>query len=280
MNGLVLINGKGKEYDLMSYAKSPTFIASGLGYVDETEFMQIGHDFFPLEEAIEQAEIELHLLFWENADANYKTFVNHATCNPLKLRYANDSGEYFIPCRLKSVEKVDRRFYDKYGCPVSFAVTGHPYRIIYGYNSGVITAGKSYGSTGYTYDYTYGNDITNTLILQSDSHVKSPCIITIYGEVINPIWRHYVDDELTETGSYNGTIPDGHYLVIDSKSMPYSITEYDADGVVVADRYQQCNFSQERFMTIEEGENTYVLSHEGTNAVKLKAEAYIEYDSV
>lgn len=280
MNRLILINGSGAEYDLLAVSKSPTFQVEGLGYSDETEYVRIGSNYFPLEEISEQAVLTMHMLFWTSADETYKAFVSHARHDPVKILYENESGVYYIPVRLKSIEKVDKKYYSKYGCPVQFSVTGNPYKIVYGYNSGVISEGKSYGESGYVYDYTYGNDVVNTIILNSDSYIKSPCAITIYGEVINPVWRHYVNSEFAESGAYDGTIPEGHYLVIDGQSMPYSIIEYDGDGNVVADRYAKCDFSQERFFTIQEGQNLYNISHEGTDAVKMKVEAHVEYDTV
>lgn len=280
MNRLILINGEGEEYDLLAVSKSPTFQVGGMGYEDATEFLQIGDNYYPLEEMTEQAELEMHLLFWNDADVTYKNFMRHARHNPLTLLYENGTGTYYVPCRLRMVEKVDRRYYDKYGCPVTFSVTGRPYRIVSKFQTGYSSSGKDYGANGYTYDYTYGSELINTISIFSDSPVKSPCIITMYGLVENPVWRHYVDDEVVETGTYTGTIPSGNYLVVDARTIPYSIIEYDRDGNVVADRYPNCDFSTERFMHVEEGQNRYVLSHTGVNAIRMRVEAYIQYDSI
>ena len=78
----------------------------------------------------------------------------------------------------------------------------------------------------------------------------------------------------------SGTIPSGNRLVIDSRSMPQSIIEYDAAGMVVADRYQLCDFSTERFLHVGEGDNRYVLSHNGITDLAAKVEAYIEYEAI
>lgn len=280
MKRLILINGKGKQYDLLDVELSPTFQISGLGFTDDTDYARVGNTFIPLEETTAQGVLGISLLFLNSADARYQEFTKFTRNNPLTLLYENNRGTYYFPCRIRSIEKTDRKGYDAYGCSAEFILTGYPYEVVSGFNSGEIGEGKNYGSTGYQYDYTYSNDIVNTVILSSKSLVESACIITIYGEVVNPVWRHYVESVFVESGAYNGTIPEGHYLVIDSKSFPQSIIEYDEIGNVVADRYQLCDFSTERFMKINEGVNRYSISHDGVEAVKMKVVAYIEYETV
>lgn len=280
MKRLILINGKGKQYDLLDVELSPTFQISGLGFTDDTDYARVGNTFIPLEETTAQGVLGISLLFLNSADARYQEFTKFTRNNPLTLLYENNRGTYYFPCRIRSIEKTDRKGYDAYGCSAEFILTGYPYEVVSGFNSGEIGEGKNYGSIGYQYDYTYSNDIVNTVILSSKSLVESACIITIYGEVVNPVWRHYVESVFVESGAYNGTIPEGHYLVIDSKSFPQSIIEYDEIGNVVADRYQLCDFSTERFMKINEGVNRYSISHDGVEAVKMKVEAYIEYETV
>lgn len=280
MRKLTIINGKGKEYDLLDASLSPTFQVEGLGFSDETEFMQIGNRFLPLEENTAQGVLEMTLLFWNLSDSRYQEFAKMARYNPLTIIYENDKGLYYFPCRLRSISKTDKKGYNIYGCSVQFILTGNPYEILSAFNKGEIGEGKNYGVSGYTYNYTYSNDNMNTLLINSHSAIESSCIITLYGELINPVWRHYVNGVYKESGAYNGTIPSGHSLVIDSRSLPYSIIEYDSSGNVVADRYQLCDFSTERFMKVNEGENRYSISHDGSDAVKMKVEAYIEHETV
>lgn len=275
-----LTNGRGEERDLLSIEKSPTFQVEGFGYSDDTEFMRVGNNFVPLEERAEHRSLEFTLLVWKSVDETYMDFVSFARHNPLTLIYENDTGTYYIPCRLRSISKVEKVGIDIKGVPVVLAIIGNPYTKTQAYNSGDVGLGKSYGDTGYTYDYTYSAEIVNTVILYSDSYLESPCVLTIYGALTNPIWKHYHDGDLVETGAYLGTIPEGHSLVIDSKSVPYSVIEYDGGGDMVADRYQLCDFSTERFMHINEGRNSYVISHDGLTPASLRAEAYIEYETV
>lgn len=277
---LILINGKGEEYDLLSVVKSPTFQIEGLGYEDETEFVRIGNDFLPLEEITAQGVIEFTMLFWKSVDSTYKKFLSHARHAPLRILYENDVDVFYIPCRLRSMSKIEKVGIDIKGVPVSFALTGNPYRVVSGYASGEIGNGKNYGDTGYTYDYTYSTEILNTVELNSDSYLDSPCVLTLYGRLVNPVWRHYLNGELVESGAYSGTIPAGNKIIVNSKSVPYSVIEYDHNDNIVADRYQLCDFSTERFMSIKEGQNSYVVSHDDISPASLKAEAYIEYETV
>ena len=274
----ILINGKGEEYDLLSVAKSPTFQIEGFGYTDETEFLGIGNNFVPLEEREEQRSIEFTALFWQSVDAFYKQFTDHARHNPLTLLYENDNGVYYIPCRLGNVAKTEKVGIDIKGVSVGFKLTGKPYKVETSECQAAETGGgKIYP---YTYPYTYSSDLVNTLSIKSDSYLDSPCILTIYGQAVNPVWRHYSNGILVETGAYSGTIPEGHYLVVDAKSVPYSIIEYDSAGRIVADRYALCDFSTERFMHANEGRNRYVVSHDGVNNLQLKMEAHIQYETV
>ena len=275
-----LINGRNEEYDLLDIAKSPTFQVEGFGYADETEFMRVGNNFLPLEELAEQRTVEFTMLVWQSVDVTYKEFVSFARHNPLTLLYENDNGIFYFPCRLGSISKIEKVGIDIKGVPVTLKITGNPYKIVSDYNAGEVGTGKSYGETGYTYDYTYSTGILNTVELRSDSYLESPCVLTLYGELTNPTWRHYLNSTLVETGAYTGTIPAGNYLVVDSKSVPYSVIEYDSAGHVVGDRYQLCDFSTERFMHIGEGHNSYVVSHDNQSPASLKAEAYIEYETV
>lgn len=275
---LILINGIGKEYDLLSVAKSPTFQIEGFGYTDGTEFLRIGNRFFPLDEMPEQREISLTLLFWHDANEMYNTFVSIAKHNPLTIVYANDAKEYNIPCKLREIGRVEKVGFDIFGCSVVFALTGNAYELLTAEcKADALASGKTYP---YTYDYQYSNDGANRITIRSESYINSTCILTIYGGVESPIWRHYLNGELVETGAYSGTIPVGNRLVIDSRAIPQSIIEYDSTGAIVADRYQLCDFSTQRFLHVGEGDNRYVFSHEGITDIAAKVEAYIEYEAI
>lgn len=92
MNGFVLINGKGEEYNLFDIKKSPAFNVDGWGYEDVTEFIRIGSTYCPLTEETAQRVIETALSFYDEADKRYRAFVDFAIQDPLTIRYTNDVG--------------------------------------------------------------------------------------------------------------------------------------------------------------------------------------------
>ena len=97
--------------------------------------------------------------------------------------------------------------------PVLRLGTGLFYKNVSGYSGTLSIGGKIYP---YEYTYAYADVTQNTLMIDSDSHGDSPCRVTVYGPCTNPVWKHYVNNVLYETGKYEGSIPDGHKLVIDT----------------------------------------------------------------
>ena len=71
-----------------------------------------------------------------------------------------------------------------------------------------------------------------------------------------------------------------HKLVIDTTQIPYSITERGAMDELVADRYQFCDFTTERFIHLGYGSNRISITHDGLNEVKVLAEGRISYETV
>ena len=104
--------------------------------------------------------------------------------------------------------------------------------------------------------------------------------LMVYGPCTNPVWKHYVNNVLYETGKYEGSIPDGHKLVIDTTQIPYSITERGVSDEVVADRYQMCDFTTERFFHLQYGSNRISVVHEGLNVLNVMVEGRISYETV
>lgn len=279
MRKFILTNAVGESWDLQDKDRVVFANPEGLGWDDATEFARAGNNYAPLELVWNQREISGTLFFLKNPYPTYYDFIRFASRTPLTLTYTTTSGNtYKVKCRMRTIEKSELTEYRCLECPVTFVALGLFYRVVSAYNSGEAAGGgKVYD---YEYDYTYSEWMAETIRISSDSMEDSPCKIWIYGPCENPVWRHYVDGQLIATGSMTGEVPDGRILVIDSTTIPYSITEQDYLGNLTADRYQSCDFGTERFFFLKNGSNTISISHASVTPCPIKVEGNISYASV
>ena len=272
-----IINGEGVPWDLNAKA---SFLHSigGFGYKDGTQYEQTGTLFTPLEEVFSQGVMTGRIFFGgAGAYRNYREFSRFVRAVPLTLVYETDEA-FRIPVRVTEIAKSELAAGGAgLDCEVVFTALGPFYKNVAGRSGTLSTGGKIYP---YGYPYAYADVAQNTLLLDSDSRGDSPCKVAIHGPCTNPVWKHYVDNVLYATGRYEGSIPDGHKLVIDATQIPYSITERGAGGEVVADRYQMCDFTTERFFHLRHGSNRISVSHDGLNALDVVVEGRISYETV
>jgi hypothetical protein len=251
----------------------------GLGFQDDTYLLQVGTIRKPLTENIFPQNPEGEIFFPEpNSYAKYREFTTFIRNTPLKLVYNPNGTDFFLPVRVKRIDKSEIMVgHVGLSCKVVFAPLEAYYITDYKINDGSYGDGKVYN---YTYDYQYTNTVTQTVVFSVDSHIDSPTKITIYGPVENPRWSHYINNQLRASGNVNVTIPEGHKLIVDCTEVPFSIIELDNDGEFVADRYQQSNFSTDRFIFLQFGENRISVAQDGVDTVVLGVEAHIEYETV
>lgn len=272
-----LTNATGAEYSLMNTGTGAFFEPKGLGFNDATQYEQVGEFFAPLTERYGQQVIQGVIVFGEQPYKSYLDFVKFCQHAPLSLIYETDAGTFQIPTRLTKIEKGDTDGWTYLNCAVEFTALARMYKIVTANNTGTAGGGKTYD---YTYDYVYGDFVADTVTIDSDSVTASPCRISIFGPCTQPTWRHYIDGNAAGTGYYNGTIPDQHKLVIDTTRMPYSIEEQDLTDNLIADRYELCDFSTERFFLLEYGHNTISVSHSDPDSIRLMVEGFIFYETV
>ena len=277
MRTFKIVNANGEMYDLTVKNRSFMHTVSGLGYGREAEFYRIGERFATLSNYLAQQEVRGNVYFGgANNISDYFTFAKFCENTPLKLLYDPGTGKtYTRDGFIKTMERSDGE--NVRGAWVTFICTTPWYDTVNEFYTGIIDGGKKYN---YTYSYKYAKYIANTVIIESDSYLPSPMKLVIYGPVVNPIWRHYANNKLIETGSCTVTIPANHKLVIDTTSIPYSIKEYDLANVLIADRYQTSDWNTERFFRLKYGINTITVSATGSTNISLGVEAQIEYGTV
>lgn len=279
-------NGVGHTIDLNNKNDILFINPNGLGFSDEVNYYRIGRQFLPLNDDYAQGEITGTLLFAApNSYTRYYNFIQFISQAPLTLSYTIEDKVYYRRVKVQSIEKTEKDIQQYLLCQVTFKCLTLFYRLVEEYIAGDSTEDDEpqtyqHKEYDYFYNYTYGGQVSQTVTIVSDTAVDSPCKIFIYGPAVNPMWSHLLNNRTIETGKYNGTIPHGHYLVINSADVPYSINEYDENSDLVSDRYAGCDFSTERFFFLKLGTNRISISHEGSEQVALKVEARLEYESV
>lgn len=272
-----LTNALGASFSLMNAQEGAYFNPKGLGFDDTTQYEQVGEFFAPLTQRFGQQVISGVMVFGSQPYEKYLAFTKFCQHAPLSLIYETDAGTFQIPCKLTKIEKGDTDGWTYLECSIELTALARMYKTVVANNTGTAGGGKVYD---YEYDYVYGDFVADTVTIDSDSTTSSPCRISIFGECTQPTWRHYLDGNSVATGYYNGTIPSGHKLVIDTTSSPYSIEEQDMAGNLIADRYELCDFSTERFFLLEYGHNTISVSHTDPDSIRLMVEGYIFYETV
>lgn len=278
MREFYLVNGKGNQYSLMDLSHW-LWKPDNLGAKFGSKYEQYDSTFVRTQRIAKPDDIKGTILFTgQDKYGEYAKFVRFLASEPLTLVYKSD-GEYKCNVDIKSIDKseIDAKT-STLQCSIKFKRLSRWYKHVVLDNTGdEARTGKKYD---YQYDYTYSEYESQTATIQSDSGYDSPVKITILGPAENPRWSHYVDNKLVGTGSVTANIRDGRRLVIDCTTIPYSIKEFDNNGNVMNDLYQFSDFETQRFFQLQYGKNRIYVEHNGTNFLKLKVEARIEYETI
>lgn len=267
----------GNRYNLTSKDRLFFYGVDGLGFNQEAKFQRIEDRFALLESYIRQGKVTGTIKFWQpDAELQYFNFSQFCQNQPIMMDYNNNYGTYSRRGIITEIKRSDGN-----GTPleieIEFSATTPWFKTISKYNEGQIIGGKVYD---YTYDYTYSESVINTVSIDSDSYQSSPVRLVIFGEAVNPSWRHYINNILVSSGQINGTVLANNRLIIDTTTIPYSIKQFDALGNLISDMYQQSDFSTNRFVRFGHGTNTVTFSADNTNVLNVGVEAEIEYATI
>lgn len=277
MRQFKLYNAIGEVYDLNSldfFMYDP----EQLGFKQGTKYERVGDAFHPYQEGYDQPKPKGKIRFKQpGAYDKYNAFVKFVSKKPLRLEYTPADATFKLQCEVGELKKTEIKTIGL-SCDITFTGLGLWYRTLVEETSDDESGdGKKYD---YEYDYVYSNSAAGTVALVSDAQDDSPTKITIYGPVVNPVWNHYLNGNRVNGGAVNATIPSGHKLVVDATTMPWSITEQDAYGHVVHDRYPDSDWNTDRFIFLQQGTNKISISHTGVNTPKLMVEVNLQYASV
>lgn len=248
---------------------------SGFGFERKIDTESVGINFIEVENYIKQPKIKGNMKF--SSYAFYNSFIRFSQFTPLIMSYTMPGIDetYYINIKAESIGKTEKEN-DLLVCPVEFLGYGHFYR--------EVSAQNETGGTGkvypYTYPYTYSDNSSGTVTIESDTTLESPVKITFFGECENPSWTHYADGVVVGNGKVNCTVGAGERLIIDTTSVPYSIKKFDSTLTEIDDCYQDSDFSTNRFVLLQLGENKIGFTHEGTGDLSVLVEGRLEYESV
>lgn len=282
-----LIDANGNSYNLQTqrlFLHTP----DGLGYEEATTYQDFGSRYAVLDEGLQQSVVKGSLVFTgQNRQDVYNQFFQFAKFSrnaPLVLQYTPIFDTFSRNCRVSKIQKTEISA-GVLEVNVEITCMTQWYKIVSDYNSGLVGDGKMYalqdsGIYAYTYPYQYSDNVKQSVTIQNDSNEESPCKVIAFGYAVNPTWYHYVNGELYTTGSVNATIAANHKLVVDTTVIPYTIRELDMFNNLVRDCYQLSDFSTERFVRLQPGQNRITLTHTGSNVIQVGVEAQIEYAAV
>ena len=268
----VLINRDGESYDLndlSSFLQDP----DDLGTEVETEYEQVGNQYIEIEESIEQKNPSGEIVF--EGYQEFYAFARFAEKKPIKMQYTTTAGTYYLDVKLKKLEKREITEEGRV-CGLELESYGTYYRAVDVRNTS-LREGKVYT---YTYPYHYSDFLSGTVTIVSDSEQECPVRVTIFGPCVNPSWAQMVNGETYRRGKVNVELDADRKLVVDTMEIPWSIREYDMNNNLIADRYEDSDFTTERFLLLKNGNNRLVFTHEGIGEMKITAEAKIFYGAV
>ena len=272
-----LYDNDGNRYNITSKDNLFFYKIDGLGFSQDAEFQRIEDRYALLNNYISQNKITGIIRFWQpQAELDYFNFAQFCQNQPIMMDYNNNYGTYSRRGIITKIERSDGNG-NSLEIKIEFTAETPWFKTVSEYNEGTIIGGKVYD---YTSDYTYSDSVVNTVTIDSDSYQSSPVRLVIFGEAVNPTWRHYLNNVLVSSGKVNGTILANHRLIIDTTTIPYGIKQVDALGNLVSDMYQQSDFSTSRFVRFGHGRNTVTFGADNTNILNVGVEAEIEYATI
>lgn len=272
-----LYDNDGNRYNITLKDNLFFYKIDGLGFSQNAEFQRIEDRYALLNSYIDQNKITGIIRFWQpDAELDYFNFAQFCQNQPIMMDYNNNYGTYSRRGIITKIERSDGNG-NSLEIKIEFTAETPWFKTVAEYNSGTIVGGKVYD---YTYNYTYSDSVINTVTIDSDSYQSSPVRLVIFGQAVNPTWRHYLNNVLVSSGKVNGTVLANHRLIIDTTTIPYSIRQVDALGNQISDMYQQSDFSTSRFVRFGHGRNTVTFSADNTNILNVGVEAEIEYATI
>lgn len=276
MRKFKLINSLGQTFDLMrkdAFFNSP----DGLGFQMDQEFARIGSTYQLIETQASQKKPSGEMVF--KSYEVYKEFTQFIAHIPLKLAYMPSNEWYYLDCTVSKLSKSEiSRNNRRLICDIDFVAQSKWYIPRIGKRtSAEISNPKKYK---YKYPYTYTESVNGIIDLFNAGSEECPCIIHIFGPIINPQWSLIVNGVVNQSGSISETIKKDNKLVINSKDNELEIAEYTRDNIFVKNHYQNSDFEKENFILIPVGKSTLTVAGTTSSEVVAYIEVIETYETI
>lgn len=256
-----LKNKNGAIFDLMrkdAFFNNP----DGLGWGVTSTVVEVGNAYIVTNEEPARPAPSGEMVF--EGYRQYREFLDFAQAGGLVLGYKPIDKWCFLDVSISLGKAEIKPGNGRLVCPVDFQGLSQWYEALQAYQiSGNKAAGKAYP---YSYPYTYKNGLNSTIDVKN-GQLPSYAQISIFGPVEDPQWALYQFGERVATGRLNGTIIQGHKLVVDSHPASMQIAEYSVEGEFVSNRYQDSDFSTERLFELPAGECQLVFTQSSASPV-------------
>lgn len=276
-----LVNRIGEALSLTS---DNTFFydSSGYGVELSNTYRQAGRRFVLTSSKPKQAEISGKVyLKGGSSQERFLTFERFCQQAPLTLQYTPETTTFSRRVRVSKITKDATYHAHAQSISVELVCETPWYQRVA--VTTVADTSKESWTWGITWGVTWGSSQTNTVVINSDTYLDSPCRLVINGATTSPTWSHYVDGVLVESGGFSAStaIAAGNSLVVDNTVDPYQMRIVkQGTETLVRDVYQSRDFAKACFMTVRHGHNVIAVSDTAGTSLTISAEAYLYYDSV
>lgn len=227
-----LINEKGQSYSLMDIENYCLLTEpGGLGYSYNTQYEQLGYTFISNLRNINQGKIsgQVNFLSYDN----FKSLVDFIeTSEQLKFYYkvpiTDGVKEYFKDIQVQSLTKTEIQP----NKVLSEQITFDCLSLWYEENTTIYTIEPEEDEIrwDFTWDSKFGDYSARNMSYINQGHIEAPIIVSMDGQLVNPVIQLYIDGVLAQELAVNITIAEGEKLLYSSRENDFYIKRQNENG--------------------------------------------------
>ena len=254
--------------------------ATGLGYEDEIEYVQIGNNFVKNREKIKQNQIGGDLEFYNMTYDEYSNFINFVlSAEELKLIYVpkkNIKTEYYRDIDLIKIDKTEEDEYNILTCPILMNTKS----LWYEQKELAITVGEDQSEIrwDFTWDSRFADYSIRNMILENKGHTEAPFKLEIEGYIKNPSIFIFKNNQLTGKLELTLELQENEKLIYCTRDTDLYLTKQDAEGIET-NLFECLSPNFVNFLKLNKGVNIIKLLAE-QDITKAKITTYVEYKTV